>query len=203
MTHKIKAFALGVLLASAATAGGILAQPNPAEHNQPDRDFVSNAITAGDNEITQARAQLSSHDPQVVLFARQMITDHLAANTHLGQLAEQKGIPYPKVNLNVTSPGNTDMNTSPDQASNTTTAVLAPRDYMQKEVTDHQTTIALFQDEAKNGVDRDIKVFVGSTLPLLQAHLQMAQDYLAGRPMSIPSPAAPSLNNSQSATPGP
>ncbi|MBV8726633.1 MAG: DUF4142 domain-containing protein [Candidatus Eremiobacteraeota bacterium] len=202
MHKKLKAFALGVLLAAAATAGGLHAQPNPAEHNDYDRDFIPKAITAGDDEVALARTQLTSRDPQVVLFARQMITDHIAANTHLGQLAEQKGIPYPKVNLNVTSQGNQDMNTAPDESSNTTTPVLSPRDYMQKEVTDHESAIALFQDEAKNGVDRDIKVFVGSTLQALQAHLQMAQDYLAGRPMTIPSPA-PALNNSQPATPGP
>ncbi len=203
MHKKMRAFALGIVVAAVATAGALRAQPNAAEHNQYDRDFVSNAITAGDQEIAQARAELSSRDPQIVLFARQMITDHVAANTHLGQLAEQKGIPYPKSNLNVTSQGNTDMNTSPDQPGSTNTPVLDARAYMQKEVTDHQNAIALFQNEAKDGVDKDIKVFVGSTLPLLQAHLQMAQDYLAGRPMTLPSPAAPALNNPQPATPGP
>jgi len=203
MQNKIKAFALGIFVAAAATAGGLMAQPNAAEHTQSDRDFVSNAINSGDQEIAQARAELSSGDPQIVLYARQMITDHVAANTHLGQLAEQKGIPYPKTNLNVTSQGNTDMNTTPDQPSSTNTAVLDARTYMQKEVTDHEASIKLFQDEAKDGTDRDIKVFVGSTLPLLQAHLQMAQDYLAGRPMTLPSPAAPSLNNPQPATPSP
>ncbi|MBV8689637.1 MAG: DUF4142 domain-containing protein [Candidatus Eremiobacteraeota bacterium] len=203
MNRKLQAFGLGVVLAAAATAGGLHAQPNPAEHNEPDRAFVTDAINAGDLEIAQARAQLSSRDPQVVLFARLMITDHVAANTHLGQLAEQKGIPYPKTNLNVTEQGNTSQNTTPDQPSNTTTPVLSARGYMQKEVADHQKTIALFQSEAQNGVDRDIKVFVGSTLPTLQAHLQMAQDYLAGRPMTMPSPAAPALNNAQPATPTP
>jgi len=203
MYKKTQAFALGLLLATAATAGGIHAQQNPAEHNQPDRDFVTNAINAGDAEITEARTQLTSSDPQVVLFARQMITDHVAANTHLGQLAEQKGIPYPKVNLNVTEQGNTSGNTTPDEASSTNTPVLSAHAYMQKEVTDHHATIALFQDEGRNGVDRDIKVFVGSTLPTLQAHLQMAEDYLAGRPMTIPSPAPGALNNAQPATPSP
>ena len=203
MKRKLQAFGLGILAAAAATSGSIYGQPNPAEHNAPDRAFVTDAINAGDAEITQARAQLSSRDPQVVLYARLMITDHVAANTHLGQLAEQKGIPYPKTNLNVTEQGNTSQNMSADQPSNTTTPVLSARDYMQKEVAEHQKTVALFQSEAQNGVDRDIKVFVGSTLPTLQAHLQMAEEYLAGRPMTMPSPAAPALNNTQPASPSP
>ncbi|MBV8363557.1 MAG: DUF4142 domain-containing protein [Candidatus Eremiobacteraeota bacterium] len=203
MNRKLQAFSLGIVLAAGATAAGLHAQPNPAEHNDADRAFVTDAINAGDMEIAQARAELSNGDPRIVQYARLMITDHVAANTHLGQLAELKGIPYPKTNLNVTETGNTSQNTTPDQASSTTTPVLSAGAYMQKEVTDHQNTIALFQKQAQNGVDRDIKVFVGNTLPTLQAHLQMAQDYLAGRPMTMPSPVPPALNNAQPATPTP
>ena len=48
--------------------------------------------------------------------------------------------------------------------------------YMQQQVKDHQTTILLFQTEANSGQDTKLKAFAAETLPILQHHLQMAQD---------------------------
>jgi len=197
------ACAVGITVAVAASGGVTLAQPNAATHTSADRDFVMKAMLAGDAEVAQARAELTSHDATLRAFAHRMILDHVAANTHLAQLAEQKGIPYSHANVNVTSePGNAKPNTA-TKTSTPTARALSPRAYMQKEVTDHQTVVALFKTEAKNGTDRDIEVFVGNTLPLLQGHLKMAQDYLAGRRIVMPPLAPPSENNPQSATPSP
>lgn len=35
-------------------------------------------------------------------------------------------------------------------------------------------TVALFDRQTRNGTDRDIRSFAGTTLPILQHHLQMA-----------------------------
>ncbi|MBV9149310.1 MAG: DUF4142 domain-containing protein [Candidatus Eremiobacteraeota bacterium] len=190
---------VAIVVAFAASSSAFLAQANTSEYTSADRDFVMKAMTAGDAEIAQARAQLSTHDATVRAFARRMILDHVAANTHLAQLAEQKGIPYPHVNVNVTSePGNAKPNTA-TRASTPTGRAMSARAYMQREVSEHQVAIALFKTEAKSGTDRDIEVFVGNTLPLLQGHLKMAQDYLAGRRVTMPPLAPPSENNPQPA----
>ena len=194
---------LGIVVALTASGRVLYAQPVAPTHTQADRDFVMKAMVGGDAEIAQARAQLSTRDATVRAFARRMILDHVAANTHLAQLAEQKGIPYPHTNVNVTSePGNAKPNTA-THASAPTGRALSAKAYMQKEVRDHQAAIALFKTEAKSGTDRDIEVFVGNTVPMLDGHLKMAQDYLAGRRVTMPSLAPSSENNSQSATPHP
>ena len=194
---------VAIFVAFAASSSALYAQPNSAEHTSTDREFVMKAMTAGDAEIAQARAQLSIHDATVRAYARRMVLDHVAANTHLAQLAEQKGIPYPHVNVNVTSePGNVKPNTT-TRSSAPTGHPMSARAYMQMQVRDHERMIALFKTEAKGGTDRDIEVFVGNTLPLLYGHLKMAQDYLAGRRVTMPPLAPPSENNPQSATPSP
>ena len=43
-------------------------------------------------------------------------------------------------------------------------------------VSDHKTTVSLFQKEAKSGKDGDLQAFAGKTLPTLQEHLKSAQD---------------------------
>ena len=42
-------------------------------------------------------------------------------------------------------------------------------------MTDHQKTIKLFENEAQNGQDTQVKAFAKAMLPTLQAHLQEAQ----------------------------
>ncbi|MBV9402543.1 MAG: DUF4142 domain-containing protein [Candidatus Eremiobacteraeota bacterium] len=201
--QRTAAFALSLTFALAA-ASAVMAQPAAREHTQADRDFVMKAMQTGDAEIAEARAELKSKDATVRAFARRMILDHTAANTQLAQLAEQKGIPYPHTNVNVTSEaGNAKPNTATHATGGYVAGALSPRAYMQKEVIDHQAAIALFKAGAKSGSDNDIRVFIGNSLPMLEGHLKMAQDYLAGRRVVMPPLAPSSENNMQAATPSP
>jgi putative membrane protein len=52
--------------------------------------------------------------------------------------------------------------------------------YMQRMVRDHEQAVALFQDEAKNGKDTDVRDLANSTLSALQEHLKQARE-IAGR----------------------
>ncbi|MBV9277498.1 MAG: DUF4142 domain-containing protein [Candidatus Eremiobacteraeota bacterium] len=203
MQRRTAAFTL-ILALAVASATAVFAQPAGREHTQADRDFVLKAMQTGDAEIAQARAERTSKDATIRAFARRMILDHVAANTQLAQLAEQKGIPYSHANVNVTSnPGNVKPDTATRPSGGYAARALSPRAYMQREVTDHKAAIALFKDAAKTGTDQDIKVFIGNTLPTLEGHLKMAQDYLAGRRVTMPPLAPSSENNMQAATPSP
>jgi len=194
--------AFAMMLALWVGSSAINAQA--AEHTRADRDFVMKATQAGDAELAAARAQLSSRDATIRAYARRMIVDHTAANTELGQLAEQKGIPYSHANVSVSSqPGNPQGSTTTRATGGATSRAMSSRAYMQKEVRDHQAVIALFKGEAHNGTDRDIEVFVGNTLQTLQGHLKMAQDYLAGRHITMPPLAPPAENNMQPIKPSP
>ena len=102
-----------------------------------DQQFITQAITSGDNEIAQARLELNGEtDPRVRMYAQMIIRDHSDANAELSSLAQSLGLTVP---------------------SDTTTAATAQpaATYMQVEVTDHQKAIDLFKGEESNG-EQDI-----------------------------------------------
>jgi len=47
--------------------------------------------------------------------------------------------------------------------------------YMMHMVMDHKTAVGLFQHQAKNGKDEDLRAFAAKTLPVIQEHLRLAQ----------------------------
>lgn len=47
---------------------------------------------------------------------------------------------------------------------------------MQRMIQDHTRAIALFQDEAKNGKDNQLRDLAGATLPTLEEHLKQAHE---------------------------
>jgi putative membrane protein len=50
------------------------------------------------------------------------------------------------------------------------------REYMKHQVADHDKAVALFERQAKNGKDAELKAFAERTLPTLKEHQQMARD---------------------------
>ena len=53
------------------------------------------------------------------------------------------------------------------------------RRYMEAMLKDHQESVRLFERQAKNGEDPELKALAAKTLPQLQAHLQKAQQIAA------------------------
>ena len=149
---------------------------------------------------------LASKDPKVRLFAQTMITQHTLANTKLAALAEQYGIAYPKRSVqNVNEEPNATTSHSINATRSGTnkaahppvgSGMMSPRAYMTNEVRDHQATITMFKDAAKNGSNAAIRTYIGNTLPILEGHLAMAQAYLAGRPMVVPKEPGAENNSS-------
>ncbi len=134
-----------------------------------DRTFIEKAAIGGMTEVAASEtAQKKATSPAVKDFAAKMIADHTKANEELTKLATTKG---------VTPPGKLDSSHQSDVDK------LGKKDgadfdkaYMKQMVSDHKTTVSLFEKEAKNGKDGDLKSFAGTTLPTLQGHLKMAQD---------------------------
>lgn len=143
----------------------------------PDSVFVRGAATSGANEIQAGRvAQQKATDPAVRAYAAQMVEDHTTANTQLKAILSTKGVSVAE---------------APDAEHVAALAKLSAmsgaafdRAYMQQMVVDHQMTVALFDAETRNGTDRDIRSFAGTTLPILQHHLQMAQQWTNSGTMS-------------------
>lgn len=134
-------------------------------------EFVHKASAMGNAEIKTSQMALSKSSSQAVkAFAQQMITDHTQVNQKLMALAQQKG-------------WKSDVATQPDAKDMALGMKLKMQSgasfdkaYASRQVTAHQETIALFQQEAQSGQDPALKQLATQALPKLEQHLRMAQE---------------------------
>ena len=136
----------------------------------PDRKFMDNAAQGGMAEVQLGQlAQEKGQSQEVKDFGKKMVDDHSKANDQLKQLASQKGVTLP-----------TDLDAK-DKATKARLEKLSGQQfdqaYMKDMVTDHKKDVAEFQKESKSAVDPDVKSWAGQTLPTLQGHLKMAEEY--------------------------
>jgi putative membrane protein len=130
--------------------------------------FVQKAAAGGLAEVAAGTlAQKKGNNDRVKQFGAHMVEDHSKANDELKALAAAKKIEVPS---------------TPDAEHRQALAKLEAasgaafdRAYRAQMVADHQKTIALFEQQAKNGQDADLKAFAAKTLPSLREHLKMAQ----------------------------
>ncbi len=130
-----------------------------------DRTFIQKAAIGGMTEVAASElAQQKATDPAVKDYAAHMVTDHTKANGELTTLAASKG---------VTVPGTMDKSHKSDVDK---LAKMSGGDfdkaYVKQMVSDHKSTVSLFEKEQKSGKDGDLQAFAGKTLPTLQGHLQ-------------------------------
>ncbi len=134
-----------------------------------DRKFIMEAAMGGMEEVELGRlaAERGSTDA-VKQFGQRMVDDHTKANQELMQIASTKG---------VTEPTALDAKHSADVAkmSQLTGADFDRRYIKEAGVKDHNKAVKLFQREADQGKDADLKAFAAKTLPTIQEHLRMAQ----------------------------
>lgn len=150
-------------------AGHAVAEVSPA-----DKTFATKAAAGGQAEVLLGRlAAQKAESQQVRQFGQQMVTDHSQANQELQVIAKQQNLTLP---------------TKPDSASAATEQRLQSSSgaafdsaYARDMVKDHQEDVADFQKEASSGQDPALKAFAQKYLPVLQQHLQMAQQLPGAR----------------------
>ena len=125
-----------------------------------DRSFVMQAAMGGSGEVREGRIQSRSSDRNAGMFGRRMVQDHTKVNLQLQTLAQELGL-NAQVRAGI--------------AKAPPAAAMAPAEYLSHEVSDHQTTIALFEREARSGSNPNLRAFARMTLPLLRTHLALAQ----------------------------
>jgi len=156
----------GVSLALAAPA----AADAPAAGS--DEDFVKTASGAGLAEVNFAELALKQADKaDVKAFAQHMIDDHTKANEELLKRANKNNFtPASKMDAK-------------DQEQFTKLSDMKGADfdraYVQSQLAAHKGAVALFESEAKDGKNADLKAFAEKTLPTLKHHLKMVEK-LAG-----------------------
>ena len=138
-----------------------------------DAAFMKRAAESGLAEVEASRlAVRKANNTQVKGFATQMVDDHGKANDELKALAASKNVTLP---------------TEPSVADKAKLNALAGREgaSFDKHYADgfgvkaHEDTVRLFEKQAKDGKDAEVKAWAEKTLPTLRHHLQMARDLKA------------------------
>lgn len=154
----------------AASPAAVLAQDaRPTKTmQQADLQFVREAAGGGMAEVELGRlAAEKATNPNVKKFGQMMVDDHSKANQQLAQLAKQKKLEVP-----ATLPP--DAKAAKERLSQLS-GMEFDRAFMRQMLNDHQKTIALFQRQAESGEDPELRQLAKQTLPVLQQHLELAQ----------------------------
>jgi putative membrane protein len=140
----------------------------PATVDKDDADFLVKAASGGMMEVQAGQiAKDKAMSSDVKKFGEQMVSDHSKANDELKALAAKK---------NVTIPA-TMGNDEQDKINklNKETGWDFDKKYMSEMVDDHESDVKMFQKEATDGKDADIKAWAAKTVPTLDMHLDMAK----------------------------
>jgi putative membrane protein len=166
-----------LVLTGAMVANGADQQTSASEQdlNSGDRKFVQMAADMDAREVQfSERAKEKAQNEQVREFATLMIQDHGQTNRELLKLADrfhESGGPLYK-----------HQERSVKKAVAELSALQGAefdRRYMQAMLKDHEDSVQLFERQAMNGKDPELKALAAKTLPQLQAHLQKAQQIAA------------------------
>jgi putative membrane protein len=134
-----------------------------------DKKFVKEAAMGGLAEVQLGQlAVQKASDPNVKQFGQTMVDDHTKANDQLKQIASQDNMPVP-----------TTLDKKYQDQVNKLSKLSGPafdKAYVKEQVKDHKNDIKDFQAEAQGGSDANIKNFASNTLPVLQHHLELAEN---------------------------
>jgi putative membrane protein len=154
-----------------------------------DRKFMMEAATAGMEEVELGRVAAARGSTDAVKqFGQRMVDDHSKANEELTQIASTKGVALP---------------TALDEKHKADVAKMSglsgaefDRMYAKEAgVKDHEKAVKLFQREADQGKDAELKAFASKTLPTIQDHLRMAREMSGGMSTSGNKNASASSGN--------
>lgn len=133
------------------------------------KSFIRDAASVGMMEVRLGRvAQDNGYLQEVKSFGERMVLEHSQASQQLNAIAAQRNLILPV------------------QLERKHILMLArlsklagiefDRKYMQTMVKNHLNSIALFKKALKKVQDPDLRAWTVATLPVLQQHLQMAQE---------------------------
>lgn len=137
--------------------------PPTAAAASPDAVFIAKAGEAGAKEVEVARlGAAKAANPAVKAFAQRLVHDHTTVNAELKGLAKSKDVTVPP-------------------AAKTAAAHLATlsgaafdKAFVAVMITEHDAAIALFEGEARDGRDAEVKEWAAKQLPALRDHLAKA-----------------------------
>jgi len=173
--------ALAIAAVLAASSALAATKATPAKGQQParganagtlsprDTEFVNKAAAGGMAEVEEGQlASEQGSSSEVKKFGATMVVDHNKANDKLKMLAQQNGWKLPDA-------PDADAKSEIDKLK-TANGMKFDQLYIEQEQKDHDKTVALFQDAAKNADSQELRQFAQETLPTLEHHQKMAHD---------------------------
>jgi putative membrane protein len=133
-----------------------------------DREFVFEAAKDGLTGVELGELGMeNAQNEDLKEFARRLAEEHRKANKELIQLAKKKKLRIP-TEIDPERLGMFDRLRGLSGED-------FRREYMKAVMKDHQRSISIFRQEAKEGGDEDFRGFAEKTLPMLQEHLKTAK----------------------------
>ncbi|TDG36969.1 DUF4142 domain-containing protein [Pedobacter changchengzhani] len=130
-----------------------------------DAKFATSAAVGGMAEVAMAKLALEkSTNAKIKAFATMMVTDHGKANEELMVIAKTKNITLPTM-------VDADHQKKMDELAKKS-GMDFDKEYVETMVDGHKSALKLMQDEAKDGMDPELKVFAGKTVPVVDGHLK-------------------------------
>jgi len=140
----------------------------PASVSKDDAQFVVNVANAGMTEVQLGQlAQQKAMAKDVKDYGAMMEKDHTAAGDKLKAIAASKNITVPSTISPEMQKNVDDLQKKSDKDFD--------KSYISLMIDDHKKVIDMFEAEAKNGSDADIRAFADNTLHTLRMHLEDAQ----------------------------
>ena len=169
--------AAGAAGSTAPAAMGAGSRAAGAALHATDRRFVEQAAQSDLSEIATSKlAQQKGGSDKVKQYAQHMIDDHTKTSQQLMTMAQSKNMELPS---------------APNREQQRMMAKLEKasgdkfeREYMRGQVDSHQKAVSLFERQARNGRDPELKQFASTTLPSLREHLRMAKEGQSGGGMA-------------------
>ena len=173
-TQRVATVPAAVAVVPAATATTTVVGAPASRLSAADEHFIAIAAGAGMYEVEAGKLALNrGASPQVRGFAQMLVDQHTAANNELMALVSSKG--------HRVAPG---LPAALQQKIATLQGLNGAdfdREFVRTTgVADHRAAIAAFEQGRGTVTDKDLQAFIDKSLPVLQTHLQQAQD-LAGR----------------------
>lgn len=141
---------------------------DPAALHEDDLEFIKRASISGMLEVHANEAALKrTLTAEEQAFAKRLINDHQKANEELASIAKRKGVTLPTVLP------------EDDQEKLIELAGIKDKDFneefLEHEISCHKKSIDLFEEQAEDGKDTELRAFAVKMLPTLKGHLQTAK----------------------------
>jgi len=139
--------------------------------NTTDRNFLINGSHGNIDEVDAGGlASTKSDNDGVQMFGSMMVDDHTTAQMEMKMVADSFGVAVPNEPDSAHKVMKTKLMSLSGMAFDTT--------YIRAQIMDHQSTIALMQDEISHGQADRVKRYAGKYLPKVQMHLVMADSLM-------------------------